>query len=134
MKYNQSAEFIKYTYQQRKNFEDKYIKDFTTKTGITPKYAYGDYYFSIADFYTEENTKYNEKSEDYGGIRILGSINGKTANQLYFKSELLQTELNRLKFLLQDNFNNCQETINKIVKEHGSPKPDYAIIAFELNH
>ena len=127
-KLNYSAQCIKHLYKERDRRRAEILQEFTKRTGLNPKHAYGDIYFQIEESMTEQENDHINDIRGYGGVNFLGNINGKTQYQLYFKTGELKKHFKYLIQSLQNNFEESQEILKDIRETHGEPNIQYALL------
>lgn len=117
---------IVHIYQHR----DKLTNEALSKFTLPVKRAFGGFYIDIDDVFKEtgpDSLKY--KFVGYGGVVFLGNINGKTAGNLYYKSEKIKKETETLCRTLQSINDDVAEAIEVVHKDKGRPKIQHAILS-----
>ena len=128
MKLNNSAKYIQHCYKQTSLKREQVIKDFINTTGIKVKLAFGNIYIQIEDIFTEKENDFSVHNRNYGGVSLLGNINGKTEYLLYYKDINIMKAFHSLRDRLQNNFEESQEVIKTIEFQHGKPNVQHCLL------
>lgn len=129
MKLNNAATYIQHCYKQTSLKREQIIEDFVNTTGIKVKRAFGDLYIRIEDIFTDEQNDFSEHNRSYGGVSLLGNIDGKTEYLLYYKDINTMRAFHSLRDRLQNNFEESQEVIKTIELQHGKPNVQHCLLA-----
>jgi len=128
---NNSDNYIKGVYKIKKAEEQKAVDLFIERTGIEVTKKHGNFYIVINDVFTDDPTPTVSlyfKYIGYGSISFLGMINGKTKEQLRYKTPEIQKETENLILKLHYTSKETREAIDEIEKQHGKSKIPIGII------
>lgn len=125
IKNNTSDKYILDLYKVKNQKEAEYLK----KLSLPYELAYGNIFFKIEDVFCETGG-FEYEPKYYGGVRFLGNINGKTENQLQFKTEQIKREIEGLQFSLEVLEEEVRDTIKLIREQHGKTKNDLSILSY----
>ena len=123
--------YIESIYRIEKKEKEIAIETFKEKTGVKVKKSYGQFWINIEDIFTDEPTRQISlcfKPVGYGSVIFLGNINGKTKEQLRYKTTEIQKATEDLVLKLRYTFNEVQEAISEVEKTHGKSIAPVGII------
>lgn len=123
--YSSEEQEKKYVWKEEDRRCAEVLQDFSEKTGIKVKWAFGNPQMQIEDVFQEEPNEFSvQKLLDQdiypgGPIDFMGNINGKTANQLYFKNASIFNAMKEVVLRLRAVRDEFGETINQVENRWG---------------
>ena len=130
-KLNYSAEQIRHVYKRGDEEKSETIQAFINRTGLTPKYAYGNIYFHIEDIFCDDDNNLPYTFQGYGGVDILGNVNGKTQGLLNYKSKKMKASFERLTSKMQIIEEEIRSATILVEEQHGKPNIQHCILAYD---
>ena len=128
MKLNSAAQYIQHCYKERGKQRADVINSFKEKTNINVGYAFGNIHVQIKDVFTDVENTFSEHCRSYGGVSVMGNIEGKTEYLLFYRTPEIMQSFHTLKNSLERISEEVREIIKEIEEQHGKPNVQHCFL------